>query len=193
MPPELSACPACGAALRPGSPWCTLCYTDLRPPEQRPVQPAAPAEEPPAPAPQARVGDPLTQPLIDFLPTAAIPAPAPVPVAEQPAVVPPVPGVEPTWPCTSCGAPNPLSSNACATCGAAFLSDVAQEGRPGLVLPLVGDLTRISRGQRLLVALGFVVLLSLVVAVLTLLLTHSPAQPPTESPTGEPTVTVITP
>ena len=26
----LTACPACGAALRPGAPWCTLCYADLR-------------------------------------------------------------------------------------------------------------------------------------------------------------------
>lgn len=48
-------CPRCGAHVRAGAEWCTLCYTDLRPapeplplPEPEPAQ--APASEPVAAA-----------------------------------------------------------------------------------------------------------------------------------------------
>lgn len=45
----LTACPACGAALRPGAPWCTLCYADLRPaPEPEPVPAPLTVSQPPA-------------------------------------------------------------------------------------------------------------------------------------------------
>jgi hypothetical protein len=45
-------CPACGAALRPGAPWCTLCYADLRPaPADAAPEPSyAPPSPPPVPA-----------------------------------------------------------------------------------------------------------------------------------------------
>jgi hypothetical protein len=181
--PRAAACPACGAALRPGSPWCTLCYADLRPPEERPVQPAA-APAAPAPTP---VGDPLTQPLIDFLP-GAVPLPsAPVDPILAPAApaVPAAsalhaplepPGAEATWPCTTCGTRNPLASDRCAACQAPFLSKVAAEGRQAMVLPVVGDLTRLSRSQRLIGAFGVVLVLVVFVALVTLLLSKRPTE-----------------
>lgn len=64
-----------------------------------------------------------------------------------------------------------------------------------MVLPLVGDIFLLSRSQRLLGALGIVLLLMAIVTVLTLLL--SPGSAPTTEPvqqvTGEPTVTIIQP
>src|SRR3954463_7136302 len=44
--PGTDRCPKCGAAVRYGDPWCTLCYADLRPPP-----PPEPAPLPDAPAP----------------------------------------------------------------------------------------------------------------------------------------------
>ena len=41
LPADLS-CPRCGAHVRTGSDWCTLCYTDLRPADQREPVPAEP-------------------------------------------------------------------------------------------------------------------------------------------------------
>ena len=50
LPADLS-CPRCGAHVRTGSDWCTLCYTDLRPADQRPaVEPAPDAATPDLPA-----------------------------------------------------------------------------------------------------------------------------------------------
>ncbi len=51
-PPPATACPACGASLRPGAPWCTLCFADRR----AAASPAAPLPGPSA-APAAVVGD----------------------------------------------------------------------------------------------------------------------------------------
>ena len=36
-PAAVMRCPACAAALRPGAPWCTLCYADLRTPIIKPA------------------------------------------------------------------------------------------------------------------------------------------------------------
>lgn len=134
-------CPKCGAAVKAGDPWCTLCYADLRPPA-----PPTAAPQPPAPAyaeplaPQVGRPDPLTAPL------AALEGP--------------------TWPCTTCGTVNPLSHSTCEGCGSPFLSGLrAQEG-PLLELPVVGDITRLGRGQRFALAGGVV----LAFILLTLLL-----------------------
>jgi hypothetical protein len=117
--------------------------------------------------------------------------------APTPAAVPPPaePAADPTWPCSSCGAINPLAATHCAVCGAAFLAGVAAESRAALVLPVVGDLTKMSRAQRLLGAVTVVVILVLFVAMLTLLLAKRPPQPSStvEVPTSEPTVTVVQP
>jgi hypothetical protein len=147
-PPEVHRCPSCGAVVRFGDPWCTLCYTDLRPPapppdpepepEQQPGLPTAPAY-PPLAGP-----DPLTAPL-EVVPGA-------------------VSG--PTWPCTRCGAINPMARDTCAACGLSFLSGVRELDPPLLELPVVGDIAKLNRGMRLALAAGVV----MVVVMLTLLL-----------------------
>ena len=153
----LTACPACGAALRPGAPWCTLCYADLRP------LPAAPPTATLTPIP-TRI------PTLMDLP---MPAPAPPPVDEVD------PG--PTWPCSRCHSLNAFALPRCAACGADFLAAVRDDD-VGLVLPGLGDLTTMSRGRRMAIAFGAVAALVLPLALITLLLTGrppAPASPPT--------------
>lgn len=142
-----SRCPHCRASVRPGAPWCTLCHADLRPAPE----PVAAVAEPVAPvAPAVRPVDPLTAP------AAALGLPAP-------------PGAEPTWPCTTCGAANPLAANACTACGAGFLAGLRDTESPLLEIPGVGDLTKMSRAQRLGIAFGAVVAFIAVVTLLSLL------------------------
>lgn len=163
--PPTTACPSCGAALRPGAPWCTLCYTDLRPqPEPEPVaqEPSAPLTVPATAAYGVPVGDPLTQPLVDFLPRAA-------PRAEVPAAQ-----AQAAWPCLSCSAVNPLSEDRCSVCGQPFLAAVKASDKPLLVLPLLGDLGAMGRGKRLGVAAGLVAIVLVPLALITLLLTERP-------------------
>ncbi|MDQ1541951.1 MAG: hypothetical protein QOH29_2677 [Actinomycetota bacterium] len=100
-------CPRCSALVRADSPWCTLCYADLRP--QQPAYaasvPEAPAAEAPAAeapaaatafapsaavspmpspwAPDAPAFDPLTAPFSVLEAAASLPA-QPVPVPSQP-------------------------------------------------------------------------------------------------------------
>ncbi len=129
--------------MRAGAPWCTQCFTDLRPePQERPVEQS------------------IQQPLLP----AALPAqpqePAPVVHSDAP---------DPRWPCTACGAANPLSVAACAACGAGFLSSLRETEPPLLVVPGVGDLAALSRAQRLGLAAGVVLTVLLLVLVLGLL------------------------
>jgi hypothetical protein len=138
-PALLEHCPHCRGAVRPGAPWCTQCWTDLRP-APAPVVP--PAVEPPPPA--------------------AAPGPQPGPVAPGP-----VDGAG--WPCSTCGAVNAFELDACAACGAGFLTALrAQEG-PLLVIPGVGDLGQLGRGQRLALSAGVALALALLVGLLGLL------------------------
>jgi hypothetical protein len=128
--PGVGRCPNCGATVRYGDPWCTLCYTDLRPPAaQAPVVITSP--------------DPLTAPL-EALPAAV---------------------TGPSWPCAACGTVNPMALDTCTACGMPFLSG-AHADEPLLDLPVVGDITKLSRGQRFALA-GAVVL---AIALLTILL-----------------------
>ncbi len=138
-------CPHCRASVRPGAPWCTLCHADLRPPPPAPAPPAAVA---PAAPVLSRI-DPLTAP------AAAL-------------GLPPKAG-EATWPCTTCGATNPISADACTACGAGFLAGLRESEGPLLELPGVGDLTRLSRAQRMMVAFGVVLAVIALVALLGLL------------------------
>jgi hypothetical protein len=80
----------------------------------------------------------------------------------------PVPGGGATagWPCSACGAANPLTAGVCGSCGSAFLAGVRTAEGPLLELPVVGDLSKLQRSQRL--GLAFVVLL-VVVGLLALL------------------------
>jgi hypothetical protein len=138
-------CSACGAAVRDGAPWCTLCLTPTA--SSEPVAPPAPAAGPPAAL------DPLTAPLADLAPAAT----APAATAPQPAPA--------GWPCTTCGHPNALELSACAVCGSAFLARLAAEDAPSLVLPLLGDMRTLSRSHHLALA-GAVLTGVLVVLVL---------------------------
>lgn len=165
----VTSCPACRAAVRDDAEWCSLCYTVLR----APAAVAAPVFEPgetalpvaAAPAVQARhaAPDPLTAPLVDVLlpPPAEVAAAPAYPLAEAPAA-------EPVWPCTSCGAVNPLEAPVCGTCGSGFLA--AASSRPKLVLPVVGDVGALSRGQRIGAALAVVAMVLVPVALVTMLL-----------------------
>ena len=175
--PRTTVCPSCGAALRPDAPWCTLCYADLRPKPRPAPEPAGPP--PTAPA-QAADGvpapDPLTQPLVDFLPRAGAPEPAAVPAAAGT-----------LWPCTACQALNPLAEELCSVCGKSFLAAIRTGDRPLLVLPLVGDVAALGRGQRIGLALGLVVALLVPLALVTMLLTGKAAPTPgATNPVGTP-------
>lgn len=181
------ACPSCGAALRPDATWCSLCYFDLR---------RAAAPETPEPVPPSGGDDPLTAPLLDLLLPAPLAPPAAVAPAPAPAVVPgpggPAQRAEASWPCTRCGARNALTAGACRDCGSPFLGDASEP--PSLVLPGIGDLTQLSRGHRLAVALGLVMAVLLPLALVTFLLTDAPSKGGTGTGTGtETTVTVVEP
>jgi hypothetical protein len=188
-----SRCPACGAATPETVPWCSLCYADLRPvpvaavPAPRHVatedtQAAAPGalEDPsldPLTAPISTLLDPPISTLLDPPAEAiAAPPPAPVPasdpVAEQlPGVVDPVLGTA-SWPCSVCGAHVPLLLDACSECGAGFLTGAIPP--PTMSVPIVGDVSRLSKAQRFGLAAGlatgivvvFVVLATVLGAVL---------------------------
>jgi hypothetical protein len=148
--PGLDRCPKCSAAVKPGDPWCTLCYADLRPPA------------PPPPAPVA--ADPLTDPLTDPPPPPAL---VPSVVRGPDPLTAPLAALDgPTWPCATCGATNRIDRDTCVGCGSPFLSALRDAEGPLLELPVVGDITRLGRGQRVALAGGVV----LVVVVLTLLI-----------------------
>jgi len=177
-----TTCPSCGAGLRPDAQWCSLCYHDLRP--------AAPPVVVPQPSPEHGGEDPLTAPLLDLLLPAA-PAAAPVapPVAVPAPAAPvhaPAHAAEAEWPCTRCGARNALTANACRDCGSPFLGGAADA--PVLVLPGVGDLTKLSRGHRAAVAVGVVMAVLLPLALITFLLTPEPKK---DGGGTETTVTVV--
>ncbi|MGB8652723.1 MAG: hypothetical protein WCD35_18900 [Mycobacteriales bacterium] len=180
-----AACPACGASLRPDAPWCTLCYADLRPKPAPEPHPPVPGTPPPTAAYGVPAGDPLTQPLLDFLPpvTPSVTTPLAAPV-----LTPDAPAGAATWPCTRCATANPLSAPVCGACGAPFLAALKDQAKPLLVLPLVGDLGRLSRGQRFGVALGAVAVLLVPLALVTLLLTKSPPASTGTTPGGQATV-----
>jgi hypothetical protein len=155
-----SRCPACGAATPETVPWCSLCYADLRP---------VPAAAVPAPrhvatedVPTAAPGrledlsaDPLTAPISTLLepPTMATEATEALePVGELlPGVVEPVLDAA-SWPCSRCGAQVPLALDACGECGAGFLAGAIPP--PTMSVPIVGDVSRLSKGQRFGLAAG---------------------------------------
>ena len=170
-----TTCPSCGAGVRPDAPWCSLCYHDLRP--------APPTVVAPEPTPAYGGHDPLTAPLLDvLLPAAPVTAPAPeapapaVPVAEAPGTA--------AWPCTRCGTRNALTADICRDCGSSFLGG-ASDG-PALVLPGVGDITKLSRGQRTTLAVALILAVVLPLALVTFLMTAEPAKK-----TGTPTPVTV--
>jgi DNA-directed RNA polymerase subunit RPC12/RpoP len=127
-------CPHCGALLRAGSPWCTLCFTDLRPaPEPVAVREPSYAG---APAPvDAPAFDPLTAPL-SVVEAAArggwVDAEAPADAASDAPADAAADETKPTgWPCTRCDQIVPFDEAACPKCGTAFLAGAT--GQPDLL------------------------------------------------------------
>lgn len=136
-------CPHCRGAIRSDAPWCTQCWVDLRPPPE---------------------------------PVAAAPAPALVPVGAAPAAA-LLSGAAPDdaprpqhrgWPCSGCGAVNAVEDDACVACGTGFLAGLRQDAPPLLALPVVGDITRLSRAQRLGMASAVVLLFALLTVLLSI-------------------------
>ena len=179
-------CPACNAALRADAQWCSLCHHDLRP-----APAAPPVQVPPPSQPVYGETDPLTAPLLDLVlppvPQAAAVVPEPSPAPESAA---PVQSALQEWPCTSCGSRNPFSMTICSVCGSRFLAAASEE--LSLVVPGVGDLQKLSRGQRIAVAGGFLALILVPLAALTFFLTSEPPATTQDGPV-ETTVTTITP
>lgn len=143
-------CPHCRGAVGPQAQWCTQCWADLRP---RPEPPAAQ----PASQPASQPGD-LREP-----------APAGAGAASGADLPAPRPGGGRGWPCSGCGETNAVELMVCAACGTRFLAGLSKESPPVLALPLVGDLTLLSRAQRLALAAGVVLLAMLLIALLGLL------------------------
>jgi hypothetical protein len=161
--PATDRCPKCGATVRFGDPWCTLCYTDLRPP--------APPEPEPEPVADVPVDAPVAEPVAD-VPVVGSPAYSPPAstVGQDPLTAPleavASPAAGPSWPCSTCGTVNPMARDTCSVCGKHFLAGLKEDEAPLLELPVVGDITRLGRGQRFAIAFGVVV----AVLILTLLL-----------------------
>lgn len=168
-------CPSCGASVRAGVDWCSLCYADLRPaPPPPPPPPPPPAPEPvavpvaAATAPAATVPaaaapggpDPLSAPY-DAILGATL---AGTPLAGEPEKA-------PTWPCFECGGANPFDVMGCETCGAGFGARLATRR---------DETSRRDRMIRVLIGLG--VFLA-VLAIVSYALTPAPAPPSaTEQP-----------
>lgn len=145
-------CPACGASVALGAPWCTLCYADLRPKPE-----PAPAPEP-APEPVA-VGAPsyAAAPIVDALgviPPEPLPAGTPLP--PDPHLDAPIMKAadiklaEPGWPCRSCHTLVPMDEDNCPQCQSPFLvpEDVVE-----VTLPGVGNVRRLDTKMRTIIGL----------------------------------------
>ena len=92
-----------------------------------------------------------------------------LPAAPGDAAVAPRPGRLRGWPCSGCGETNAVELTECAACGTGFLAGLRKESAPVLELPVVGDITLLSRGQRLALAGGVVLMFMLMLVVLGLL------------------------
>jgi hypothetical protein len=147
-------CPKCSALVRAGSPWCTLCYADLRP-QPVAVQPvdiahATPqtAREPePSYAAAGGSFDPLTAPLSMLEAATGYPQAAPLTATGTPDAVetgasdprPAAPEQPAGWPCSRCATLVSFDDMSCTTCGTPFLAGgagdadlIARIGRGGL-------------------------------------------------------------
>jgi hypothetical protein len=82
---------------------------------------------------------------------------APVVMASPDPLTAPLAAVEgPSWPCGACGTANAMAQDTCLACGMHFLAGLRQ-AEPLLELPVVGDITRLSRAHLLALAFGVVV------------------------------------
>ncbi len=159
-----SRCLACGAAVRDGAPWCLLCHSDLRPPPECEPEPVDGPIDGPVNKPVDRGSDQLTAALV------AGSAGAVAPPTQARHAAEPGPESEARWPCTGCGADNALDATACATCGTGFLAGLHAADSASLTLPVVGDVGRLSRNARLVLAVGLGLVVALLLTGLVLLI-----------------------
>jgi len=75
-----------------------------------------------------------------------------------------------SWPCPRCGAQVPLELDACTDCGASFLAGAT--ARTSTKLPVVGDIGRMSQGQRLMMGVGAAVVIMMVFFVVVEIASH---------------------
>jgi hypothetical protein len=168
-------CRACGAAVPSEAQWCSLCFADLREPapvRERVSVPAAPAdaeglEQAAAPARNDARPDPDVLLGLSEAPAAAATADA-EPSSDVPFGTPAGPEIE--WPCLRCGAQVLMSLDACPSCGAGFLAGAT--GSTSTRLPLVGDVGRFSRNQRVALGFGLAILVMIVLVLLAFIGGH---------------------
>ena len=146
-------CPACGASVALGAPWCTLCYADQRP---KPEPVSVPAAEPVSVA-AAAPGATSSAPIVDAL--GVIP-PEPMPagtmLAPDPNLDAPITKAadirlaEPGWPCRHCGTVVPMTEDNCPQCHSPFL---VPEDFVEVTLPGVGNVRKLDSKMRLFLGL----------------------------------------
>jgi hypothetical protein len=89
-----------------------------------------------------------------------------------------------------CEAMNPWTESGCLSCGQPFLAGMKGSEKPLLVLPVVGDVGALSRGQRAGLASALVAVVLVPLALITLLLTGKSANTaPASTPGTSPAVT----
>ena len=158
-------CPECGAAVRPGTPWCTLCYRDLREPEpQQPVTVAPPGSAPPG---GQVLAEPAPVPAAPAGPPGLVAPSAPTAHAEH------SPGTgtgtgtgnsTATWPCAGCGSAVSMDLDVCPSCGLTFLGGLHAAEQPRH--PALARLSSMSRGGRLAAGASVGVLIALLLYLL---------------------------
>lgn len=158
--PTASACPQCRATVRAGAPWCTQCYLDLRPAPEPELEPAA--------VPMAKRADATGIHATGIEATGSEVTANDAQVAQTDADRADPEAATATWPCTTCGATNAITADACAACGAGFLARLRDTEPPLLTLPGVGDVSKLSRAQGVGLAAGIVFAVILLVALLGL-------------------------
>lgn len=154
----MTACPSCRATVREGDPWCTLCWTDLRPEQVSPEQVSPPAATPARPL--AR--DAADPPIAHAVATDPLTAPLSALLAQPVAADPTAPSTA-TWPCVECDARSPIEAPACATCGTPFGGRIARL-----------DDARALRQRRMVVVVGSVVAFLALLGAFTLATTGAP-------------------
>jgi nucleoid-associated protein YgaU len=130
-----------------------------------PGSPFVPSSNPLAPSlPGSTQPDATPAPATPPAPTAAPAAPTGAPAADDAAAD---PAAALTWPCPRCGADAPMTEDHCPVCGTGFLADAA--GMKTVKAPLIGDLTKMNRVQKLLFGIVIAVGITLgIVALLTI-------------------------
>jgi hypothetical protein len=157
-------CPHCGALLRSGAQWCTLCYADLRPKTE--PEPVAVTTREPSYAGAAAPGAPVDR-LITPLSALEEAALAIARQADGNAAPEADGSIAPVgWPCTGCHGMVSFGEDVCPTCGTRFLDGA--RGEPDL-LDRIGPGGLPLSTQSLIIAGGAAAMLAIIVATMYLI------------------------